>query len=68
MSINRVVINASPIISLFRSNQEHLLPLLFQEILIPNAVWQEVTQTGKFDKAAINLKNMLVVPTFWGWF
>ena len=58
MPIDRIVINASPLICLFRSNQANLLPLLFNEILIPDAVWQEVTQSGKSDQAAINLQNL----------
>lgn len=58
MLINQVVINASPLICLYRSNQEDLLPLLFKEILIPDAVWQEVTQSATLDQAAVNLQNL----------
>jgi predicted nucleic acid-binding protein len=43
MPIDRVVINASPLIVLFKSGQAELLPQLFNEILIPQAVWEEVT-------------------------
>ncbi|TVQ13916.1 MAG: DUF3368 domain-containing protein [Leptolyngbya sp. DLM2.Bin27] len=43
MSVDRVVVNASPLIVLFKSGQADLLPQLFSEILIPQAVWQEVT-------------------------
>ncbi|WP_199311999.1 DUF3368 domain-containing protein [Phormidium tenue] len=38
-----MVVNASPLIVLFKSSQADLLPRLFHEILIPQAVWQEVT-------------------------
>ncbi len=55
MPIDRVVINASPLICLYRSQLQHLLPQLFQEIMIPDAVWREVTQAGKSDPAAIHL-------------
>ncbi|MBE9158660.1 DUF3368 domain-containing protein [Nodosilinea sp. LEGE 06152] len=43
MPVDRVVVNASPLIVLFKSEQADLLPQLFSEILVPQAVWQEVT-------------------------
>ncbi|MBE9110369.1 DUF3368 domain-containing protein [Nodosilinea sp. LEGE 07298] len=43
MSLERVVVNASPLIVLFKSGQAELLPKLFREILVPQTVWQEVT-------------------------
>ena len=55
MRINRIVINASPLISLFRSDLQDLLPALFSEILVPDAVWQEVTQSSHDDVAASGL-------------
>jgi len=54
MPIDRVVINASPLIVLFKSGQAELLPQLFNEILIPQAVWEEVT-TSKNDIASQKL-------------
>ena len=42
MRIDDVVINASPLIALFRSGQADLLPQLFKRIVVPQAVWQEV--------------------------
>lgn len=42
MRIDSVVINASPLITLFRSGQAHILPQLFNRIIVPQAVWQEV--------------------------
>ena len=42
MRIDAVVINASPLITLFRSGQADLLPRLFTHIVVPEAVWQEV--------------------------
>ena len=55
MSVNKVVINASPLIVLFKSQQAFLLPLLFPEILVPEAVWEEVTGSKQSDKAAQQL-------------
>lgn len=43
MPVDRVVINASPLIVLFKSGQAELLPQLFCEILVPQAVWREVS-------------------------
>jgi predicted nucleic acid-binding protein len=43
MPVDRVVVNASPLIVLFKSEQAELLPQLFHKILVPQAVWQEVT-------------------------
>ncbi len=41
MRIDAVVVNASPLITLFRSGQADLLPRLFDRIVIPEGVWQE---------------------------
>ena len=43
MLTKQVIINASPLIVLFKSNQADLLPQLFDDILVPEAVWDEVT-------------------------
>ena len=42
MPLDRVVVNASPLLVLFKSGQAELLPQLFGEILVPQAVWNEV--------------------------
>ena len=42
MPIDRVVVNASPLIALFRSGQAELLGQLWPEVMIPEAVWMEV--------------------------
>ncbi len=52
MPIKRVVINASPLITLFSSHQDQLLPKLFDEVYVPDAVWNEVVHSGKKDIAA----------------
>lgn len=51
MSIETVVINASPLITLFRSNQADLLPRLFDRIIVPEAVWDEVVNERDDDAA-----------------
>jgi len=38
-----IVINASPLIVLFKSELEFVLPGLFKKIVVPEAVWQEVS-------------------------
>ena len=57
MKIDRVVINASPLIILFKSQLAHLLPDLFEEILVPTAVWNEVAAEGTDDIAAQELPS-----------
>ena len=52
MSISRVIINSSPLIVLFKSQQAELLPQLFAEILVPEGVFVEVTMAGENDAAA----------------
>lgn len=46
MQIEKVVINASPLILLFKSHFEWLLPKLFTEIIVPEAVWDEISRGG----------------------
>ncbi len=55
MRIDAVVVNASPLISLFRSGQSDLLPRLFSRIVVPAAVWTEVAVDERHDAAAIGL-------------
>jgi predicted nucleic acid-binding protein len=55
MPTDRVVVNASPLIVLFRSGQADLLPRLFHDILVPAPVWQEVTESAHQDLAAAGL-------------
>jgi predicted nucleic acid-binding protein len=56
VSIETVVINASPLITLFRSNQADLLPRLFDRIIVPDAVWDEVVNE-RYDAAARGLSS-----------
>jgi predicted nucleic acid-binding protein len=55
MRIDEVVVNASPLITLFRSGQAGLLPELFQKIIVPGSVWTEVTGGDRDDPAARGL-------------
>ncbi len=51
MQVDAVVINASPLITLFRSGQANLLPKLFKRSVVPQSVWQEVVQDDWDDPA-----------------
>lgn len=55
MSIDRVAVNASPLITLYRANLHPLLPQMFPEILVPEAVWAEVVSRTHHDPAAQGL-------------
>ncbi len=55
MLSDRVIINASPLITLFKSGQADLLPRLFHSVLIPDAVWREVAAAGHEDIATRSL-------------
>ena len=55
MLINRVVVNASPLICLFKSELAELLPALFEDVAVPDAVIKEVMAKGTVDFPAQNL-------------
>lgn len=57
MRIDRVVVNASPLITLFKSGQAWLLPTLFATTYVPDAVWREVTSEVHADDAALGLAD-----------
>ena len=46
MPTNKIVVNASPLIILCKCDLEVLLPQLFQDVVIPQAVWNEI-EVGK---------------------
>jgi predicted nucleic acid-binding protein len=62
MPIDRVVINASPLITLFRAGLHPLLPKLFSELLVPEAVWNEVVSQTYDDPATRGLPQ-----SDWAW-
>jgi hypothetical protein len=49
MSSEQLVVNASPLICLFKSGLHDLLPQIARHIIIPAAVIKEVTAPGKDD-------------------
>jgi len=51
-----VVSNASPLINLARIDQLDLLPRLYGELLIPEAVWEEVVIEGAGQPGADEVK------------
>ena len=53
----KVVVNATPLIALSLINQLELLNQLFDEIIIPSAVYQEVVVSGASKPRVIELKN-----------
>ncbi len=55
MPINRVVVNASPLICLFKSDLADLFPALFKDVAVPDAVIKEVMAKGAVDFPAQNL-------------
>ena len=59
MRIDKVVVDASPLSTLFRSGQAGLLPQLFQKIIVPDPVWTEVTGGERDDPAA---RELIVQP------
>jgi predicted nucleic acid-binding protein len=53
----KVIVNATPIIALSGINQLELLNQLFNEVITPQAVYEEVVIKGANKIGAINLKN-----------
>jgi predicted nucleic acid-binding protein len=53
--MNKIVINTSPLIVLFKSQLVYLLPELFTEIIVPSGVWDEIVEAGKTDTASRQL-------------
>ena len=60
MTIEKVVVNASPLILLSKINLADLLTRLFTEVVIPGAVWQEIARGGDNDPAAQTLLSLRV--------
>lgn len=59
MRVERVVINASPLITLFRAGLHPLLPELFPDLIVPDAVWAEVVNRTHDDPAARGLPEAI---------
>ena len=56
--MNKVVIDTSPLIVLFKSNLAYLLPQLFTEIIVTSAVWDEIVEAGKTDVPSRQLPSV----------
>ena len=54
----KVVVDASPLISLAVIDQLELLSLLFTEIIIPQAVYQEIT-IARYKKDAVKIEAII---------
>ncbi|MBS1249755.1 MAG: hypothetical protein MAG431_01339 [Chloroflexi bacterium] len=52
MPMEKIVLNASPLILLCNVELDFILPSLFAEIVVPEAVWQEVVNGSHLDRAA----------------
>ena len=52
MPAANIVLNASPLILLCNSDLSFVLPELFTEIVVPEAVWQEIVRGSHQDRAA----------------
>ena len=57
MRIEKVVVNSSPLIVLFRSRQAELLPQMFKTIIVPEQVYKEIVIDGPLDEARKMLPN-----------
>lgn len=56
MPIKTLVVNASPIISLFKADLAFILPAVSSDIMVPGPVWREITISGHSDPAARGLQ------------
>ena len=52
MPMDKIVLNASPLILLCNSELSFVLPALFSDIVVPETVWQEIVQGSQHDQAA----------------
>lgn len=60
MYLKEVVIDASPLIALFKSQQADLLNQLFSQVLVPEAVWNEVIENKYDDLASQDFRNIYI--------
>lgn len=57
MHNTQVVVNASPLITLFQAGLDYLLPELFGDVYVPQAIWDEIVNSGHTDRATQQLPN-----------
>jgi predicted nucleic acid-binding protein len=71
MRIDRVVVNASPLICLYKSGLSQLLPELFSEIVVCDEVYQEVTAKSGVDLSSMKhinrVGNIIIPPSVTPW-
>ena len=60
----KVVVNATPLIALSLINQLELLNQLFDEVIIPDGVYEKVVISGASKPRAIELKNASMIVIF----
>jgi predicted nucleic acid-binding protein len=58
MPVANIVLNASPLILLCNSDLSFVLPELFPEIVVPEAVWQEIVGGSHLDRAGQMLPEL----------
>lgn len=58
MLVEKVVLNASPLILLCNGELDFILPQLFTEIVVPEAVWQEIMDGPHLDRATQQLPGL----------
>lgn len=58
MLVEKVVLNASPLILLCNGELDFILPQLFTEVVVPEAVWQEIMGGPHLDRATQQLPGL----------
>lgn len=58
MPVEKIVLNASPLILLCNSGLSFVLPELFSKVVVPEAVWQEIVNGPHLDQAAQMLPKL----------
>lgn len=58
MPVDKIVLNASPLILLCNGELSFVLPELFTEIVVPEAVWEEIVSGPHLDQAARMLPGL----------
>ncbi len=58
MPVEKIVINASPLILLCNCELEGILPEMFSEVVVPDAVWKEILESPHRDRAARLLPDL----------
>jgi predicted nucleic acid-binding protein len=58
---SQIIVDASPLIILIKSDLAYLLPKLFESVVVPDGVWQEVLAGDEDDVARNELPNLVWV-------